>query len=171
MYRAELNYTLDDMRRFEKLHQLFRSRALYIVLQVVMIVGIVLVIGAGGLLLYFRAWDGEMLRYYVFLLVLFVLYFVLRELRVRTSLKSLSAQGTIVVTADDSGLHAAAKTMHSDFAYAGFCDVVHYKDSYYLYLDKRKAQIIPERCFVEGDPAAFGVFLEQKTGLKIKEIK
>ncbi len=171
MYRAELNYTLDDMRRFEKLHQLFRSRALTIVLRVVMIIGIVLVVVSGGMLLYFRALDGEMLRYYAILLVIAAMYFVLREIRVRASLKSLTAQGTIVVTADDGGLHAEAKTMHSDYDYATFCDIVHSKGTYYLYINKRQAQIIPERCITEGNPAAFGAFLEEKTGLKLKEIK
>ena len=37
MYRAELNYTLKDIRRFEKVHQMLRSKVLTIVMQVVLI--------------------------------------------------------------------------------------------------------------------------------------
>ena len=33
------------------------------------------------------------------------------------------------------------------------------------------AIVIPERCFIQGDPAAFGAFLAEKTGLEVKEIK
>lgn len=171
MFRAELNYNLRDIRQFEKVHQLFRSKALYIAAKVLMVIAAVMVLGAGAALLYFRAFDAEMIRMYLFLLVLFVLWFVVREIRVRASLKSLMAQGCISLTAGEDGMRAEAKTISSSFAYSGLCDLVHSGDTYYLYLDKRKAQIIPERCFVEGDPAAFGAFLEEKTGLKIKEIK
>ena len=171
MYRAELNYTLDDMRRFEKLHQLFRTRALMIVLRVVMIIGIVLVVVSSGVLLYYGALDGELLRYYAILLAIAAMYFVLREIRVRASLKTFESQGTIVIAADDSGVRADAVSVHSDFGYDAFCDIVHSRGTYYLYINKRQAQIIPERCITEGDPASFGAFLEEKTGLKIKEIK
>ncbi len=170
-YRVELRYTLRDMRQFEKVHQKFRSRAGYLAAKILMIIGAVMVLGAGAALLYYRAFDAQMIRMYLFLLVLFVLWFVMRELRVRASLKSLMAQGCISLTAGEDGMRAEAKTISSSFAYSGLCDLVHSGDTYYLYLDKRKAQIIPERCFVEGDPASFGAFLEEKTGLKIKEIK
>ena len=72
---------------------------------------------------------------------------------------------------DERGLHAAAVTLSTDFGYDAYCDLVHYRDTYYLYIDKRKAQIIPERCFTQGEPAAFGPFMADKTGLQVKEIK
>ena len=71
---------------------------------------------------------------------------------------------------DERGLHAAAATISTDFGYDAYCDLVHYRDTYYLYIDKRKAQIVPERCFTQGDPAAFGSFMAEKTGLTVKEI-
>ena len=71
---------------------------------------------------------------------------------------------------DDDAMHANAAALSSDYSYRAFQDIVHFKQSYYLYIDKRKAMIVPERCFTEGDPAAFGAFIGQKTGLKIRNI-
>ncbi len=170
-FRAELNYVLKDMWQFEKVHQLLRSKTAYYAARILLIVATVMVLGAGAVLVYYRAFDAQMIMMYLFLLILYALWFVVRELRVRAALRSLMAQGCITVTTGDDGMHAEAKSIASSFGYNGYCDLVHSGDTYYLYFDKRKAQIIPERCFVEGDPAAFGAFLEEKTGLKVKEIK
>ncbi|MCR5663993.1 MAG: YcxB family protein [Oscillospiraceae bacterium] len=170
-FRAELDYTLQDMRQFEKLHQLVRSRAFYIISKLVMALGVILMLVSGGLLLYYGAFNGELLFYYLLVLVVLILYFALREIRARAALKVISAQGTVALTANEENVRAEAKGLSTVVEYTGYTELVHYKDAYYLYVDKRKAQILPERCFTEGDPAAFGAFIERKTGLTIKEIK
>ena len=170
-YRAELNYTLKDMRQFEKIHQKLRSRAAFVAARILLIVATLMVVGAGAALLYYRAFDAEMIRLYLLLVVLYAFWLVMREIRVRAALKSLNAQGCITLTADEECMRAEAEALSTAIGYDGFCDLVHSGDTYYFYIDKRKAQILPERCFTEGDPAAFGAFIEQKTGLKIKEIK
>lgn len=55
--------------------------------------------------------------------------------------------------------------------YAGITDVYHNGNCFFLILPFRVGMILPERCFTQGDPAAFGAFLAEKTGLEIKEIK
>ena len=170
-FRAELSYTRRDMRQFGKVHQKLRSRIGYAVTRILLIVATVMVLAAGAVLVYYRAFDGQMILIYLLLFGLYVLWLITGELRVRSALKSLIAQGSITVTADEEGMHAEAKSIHSSFAYTAYCELVHSGDTFYLYFDKRRAQIIPERCFTEGDPAAFGAFIEQKTGLKLKEIK
>ena len=56
------------------------------------------------------------------------------------------------------------------FPYVSFTELYRFRRSYYLFVDKNKPVILPERCFVEGDPAAFGAFLAEKTGLEVKEM-
>ena len=51
-------------------------------------------------------------------------------------------------------------------------------EAYYLLLEakvngkteEKVSYILPVRCFIEGDPAAFGAFIFEKTGLECKEI-
>ncbi len=170
-YRAEMNYTLKDMRQFEKVHQKLRSKIAFYAARILLIVATLMVLAAGAVLLVFRAFDGEMIRIYVLLVVMYALWFAARELRVRTALKNLMSKGCVTLRADEEGIHIEMPTIASSVAYASYRDLVHSGETYYLYIDKRQANILPERCFTEGDPAAFGKFIEEKTGLKVKEIK
>ena len=171
MFRMELAFTLKDMRQFQAVHQRYRNRVLFVVLRVTLVLAALALLVSSGLLIYFRVFDAELLKYYLILLLIIPLYYALMQLNFRTMLKSARSHGTIILSFDDAGCHEKSEAITAEYAYPSFCDLVHYKDTYYLYIDKLKAQILPERCFTEGDPAAFGAFIEQKTGLKIKEIK
>ena len=61
--------------------------------------------------------------------------------------------------------------MDGKFAYSAFKELYHSEGAYYMYIDKAHAAVLPERCFTQGDPAAFGPFIAEKTGLEVKEIK
>ena len=169
-FRAELAYTLRDLRQFDKVYQKLRHKAVYTVTWAVLIIGIVMVLGAGAALLALRAFDRGTGLLYLVVFLLLALCVLSREVRVRASLKSLMAQGTLTLTADEDGVHTAAGSVSSSFGYDSFCDLVHSGETYYLCLDRRKTLILPVRCFVEGDPGRFGSFMEQKTGLTVKEI-
>lgn len=171
LYRAELDYSLKDMRQFDKLHQRFRIRWAYIVRRIEFFIALLMLAGAGGLLLWYRVTNTVILRVYGAVVIFFALWFALNEFRLFSALKTIRAHGVIMLTADDSCIHTEAENLTTQISYQGICDIVHCKETFYLYIDKRNAQILPERCFTEGDPAAFGAFIEQKTGLKIKEFK
>lgn len=169
-FRAELDYTLKDVRQYWKVHQLFRGKALYYISWILIAAVAVLVISVGAILIVNRLFHSELVWYYVLMLAFMGFYCVFREVRVRGTLKSLTAQGVITLTADDAGMHAKADALSSDYSYQAFQDIARYKGACYLYIDKRKAMIVPDRCFTRGDPAAFGAFMEEKTGLKIRDI-
>lgn len=67
------------------------------------------------------------------------------------------------------------------YGYGEISEVLHSDAnlSYYLFLEhedgelgrQRFSFIFPERCFTQGEPAAFGPFMADKTGLQVKEIK
>lgn len=54
--------------------------------------------------------------------------------------------------------------------YSGIARVIHYKGYYFLFLDKRRAHILPERAFVVGDVRDFPAFIEDRTGKRIEYI-
>ena len=168
-FRAELNYTKQDMKQFDKVHQMLRYGVWYSICNLLLVLGCIAVLGSAVLSLAIGTWHEEW-YYFLFVVLMLALLIVMKAVRVNASYKSANAQGIVTLTVDERGLHAAAVTLSTDFGYDAYCDLVHYRDTYYLYIDKRKAQIIPERCFTQGDPAAFGSFMSGKTGLTVKEI-
>jgi hypothetical protein len=72
---------------------------------------------------------------------------------------------------DDDAVQQKLNDMDGKFAYSAFKELYHSGAAYYLYIDKAHAIVLPERCFTKGDPAAFGRFIAEKTGLEVKEIK
>ena len=55
--------------------------------------------------------------------------------------------------------------------YEDVTGLFHSGDAWFVTLDNSRGYIFTQRGFVEGDSAAFGAFLEEKTGLEMKEIK
>lgn len=72
---------------------------------------------------------------------------------------------------EDGGVRYEVDLNQSVISYDVFTGIYHWRETYFLFIDKTVAYILPERGLVEGDLASFGAFLEQKTGLKIKELK
>ncbi|MBR6951501.1 MAG: YcxB family protein [Oscillospiraceae bacterium] len=169
-FQAEMDYTVKDIRQYWKVHQLYRGKVLYYVSWLLIAVVLVLVITLGAMMLLRRIFSGDLALYYLIMLIVLAAYFVVREVRIRMVRRSLTAQGVVRLTADDQGLHARADTLSSDYSYQAFQDIVRYKEAYYLYIDKRKAMIVPDHCFTEGNADAFGPFLEQKTGISLRNI-
>ena len=169
-FMAKMDYTLKDIRQYWKVHQLFRGKALYFISWILVAAVLVVVVSLGVLLVMNRIFSGDLIWYYVIILAMLAAYWAVREIRVRTNLKTLTGQGIITLTAEEEGLHAQADALSSDYSYQAFQDIARYNGAYYLYIDKGHAFILPESCFTQGDPAAFGSFIAEKTGLEVKEL-
>ena len=68
----------------------------------------------------------------------------------------------------DDAFESIQEHVYQRIEYAAIISIYHGKGCYF-FMSKFINVILPERCFVEGDPAAFGAFLEEKTGLKVKK--
>ena len=169
-FQAKLDYKLKDIRQYWKVHQLFRGKALYYISWILIAVVLVVVVSLGAILLVNRIFRGDLVWYYVIMLAALAVYWAVREMRVRRNLKMLTSQGIITLTAEEDAIHAKADALSSDYSYQAFQDIVRFKGAYYLYIDKRRAMIVPDHFFTEGEPAAFGAFVEKKTGLKMRDI-
>ncbi len=71
---------------------------------------------------------------------------------------------------DEKEMQSRGKNELFSYQYACVKGVYHARDVYYVGLEGKRLIRIPERSFVEGDPAAFGAFLAAKTGLEVKEL-
>ena len=54
--------------------------------------------------------------------------------------------------------------------YHAFERLYHYRDRYFLFVDKLHAYILPKDRFVVGDSADFRAFIEAKTGKTVEYI-
>lgn len=54
--------------------------------------------------------------------------------------------------------------------YHAFERLYHYRDRYFLFVDKLHAYILPEDRFVVGDSVDFRAFIEAKTGKTVEYI-
>ena len=103
---------------------------------------------------------------------LFLLYYIFlpRILGLRWE-KERRYKGMIRACFDDNGITSDTELDHAVSSYQCFTKLFHWRETYFMFSGKNSAWILPERGLVEGDLASFGAFLEQKTGLKIKELK
>jgi len=72
---------------------------------------------------------------------------------------------------DDKGDWTQTEHMQGIYTWYAFGELVHSGRRYYLYVEKDRAIVLPERSFTRGDPAAFGPYIAEKTGLQMKDIK
>ncbi len=170
-FRAELSYTRRDMRQYDKAYKMLRNRFLTQAMNVLLTALVFIVTGGIVLLLVLDRLDGELAKYALIFFALIVLWVALNEFRFFETSRALNRQGPAVLSVDDGGVRVVMGGVRSEYEFDAFTDIARDRDAYYLYISKASAVMIPERCFTVGDPAAFGAYIEQKTGLKLKEIK
>jgi hypothetical protein len=114
-------------------------------------------------------WENKkvMIPYCIYMVLLIALPFANRFM-VDRMYKASSAYLKAEYCFGDSGVRTGRDRV---YLYTAFCDFCRSAGTFYLYIDPGHAMILPEGSFAEGDPAAFGAFITEKTGLTLKEIK
>ena len=118
---------------------------------------------------------GSLLSVVILALIAFMIYskvtrkknYAVRMTKNRESFPLLSAE----ICTEDGGLRLEGSKYHAFLRYSWIKRITHGLGIYLLWHSRTQFVTLPERCFTEGDPAAFGSFIEEKTGLKLKEIK
>ena len=73
-----------------------------------------------------------------------------------------------VITLDDAGIRAESKAAQAAYQYAAVEAIYRWRGAYVLYVDKIHIIPLPTADFIEGDPAEFGEYLSEKTGLPVQ---
>ena len=170
-YTVYCEFDRKDIIQYESLIKRLRFRTFYLVMHIV--VAVVLT-GLLALTLYLavqQTLSGEILIRVLLLFLLVGFWFLTRENRIRMALAGHKKTGSFTIGFTQEHVTIGTEEKKEAFPYDQFTELCRFRGSYYLFVDKNKPFILPERCFVEGDPAAFGAFLAEKTGLEIKEIK
>ena len=119
-----------------------------------------------------RLWGNReiMLPYGIFIALLIALPFVNRWMITRL----YKANGSMLSAEylfGESGVRTGTGEATSIYTWPAFRELYHSKGVYYLFIDTNHAMILPERSFTQGEPAAFGPWIAEKTGKEMKEIK
>ena len=80
--------------------------------------------------------------------------------------EKLSHDVTVVV--DDTGIRIQSAQANSAYRFEAIESIYRWREAWYFYVDAMHAQMLPFRCFTEGDPALFGDYLSEKTGLPVQ---
>ena len=171
-FEAKTELDKKDFLAFYRLNQKAHARVAYILGRVLGVAVIVLLIVLAAATVVYRLWDDMkvMRPFGVFVLLLIVKPLVDRYL-ISQAYKANSSALKGVYRFGDDELQHEQNEMSGKYAYSAFKELYHSSSAYYIYIDKAHAIVLPERCFTQGDPAAFGAFLAEKTGLEVKEIK
>ena len=90
-FRLEIDYTREDIRRFNRAHKRLRYRVLYIVLDVLVLLTLAAALAAFVLAAGWRGWNAALTRYAVILLVMTALWVYMNLSRNTAALRSLNA--------------------------------------------------------------------------------
>ena len=172
-FQANLQYTVEDMLSYARFHRRTHQKVMLVVRPLLLLV----LVGEAAFLLMLafrqKRVDDYDLVFAIFLVAFAVFYCFVDRIRARATVKVHNKTfGETVLTFDEEGALAQSVNTQSQYRYPAFSELFYSRkyETYYLYLNKRQAVVVPERCFVEGDPAAFGAFIAEKTGLEVKEI-
>lgn len=171
-FEVKTDLTKQDFEAYYQLNQKVHAPAAFMVNKYGGIAGVILAVVLTIVILAYRLWTSKsvMIPYCIFMVLLIALPFVNRWLLNRmyeASRSSLKAEYRF----GDSGVESTTETSKNVYTWFAFCELYHSGAYYYLYVDKAHAIVLPERSFTQGEPAAFGPFIAEKTGLEVKEIK
>ena len=175
-FEVKTELTKQDFNALLTLSKKKASRFVRILTISLKVLAILLGVGLVAEIIVLRVWDnGPLVRrvglYLILLLIWLVLWPLFQRILAGKMLETNSKQlnGTFLFTEDE--IQESMEHMSGNYAYTSFWKIFHSQGIYFLYIDKGHVFILPERCFTQGDPAAFGSFIAEKTGLEVKEIK
>lgn len=71
----------------------------------------------------------------------------------------------------DTGVHTSNNLSESTIKYDAIVRIVESDGYFYLYMQKRLIFSLSKANFIQGNPAEFGAFIREKTGLEIKRVR
>ena len=170
-FEVKTELSKEDFNAYYWLNQKVHARFAYILGRVFGIAAVVLLIVLVGTIAVYRLWDDlEVIRPFGIFVLLLIVWPLVNRYLVSQAYKANSSALKGVYRFGDDELQHEQNEMSGKFAYSAFKELYHSGSAYYIYIDKAHAIVLPERCFTQGDPAAFGRFMAEKTGLTVKEI-
>ena len=84
---------------------------------------------------------------------------------------AIEGSGVTTVTLGEEKIHDKDEKMEGVYPYSSIIGAYHYQERYFLFIDKRRALILPERGLTQGDMGSLRSFLEDKIGKTVVELR
>ncbi len=170
-FEVKTELSKEDFRAYYRLNNKVHARIAFLFGKGGTILAVIMAVVLTILMAAFRLWKTDALLPYVLYLVFLIAWPLVNRFTMTQMYKANSSGIKGEYLFGDEEVQQKLNDMDGKFAYSAFKELYHSKGAYYLYIDKAHAIVLPERCFTQGDPAAFGSFIAGKTGLEVKEIK
>lgn len=171
MFEFQYTYTLEDMNALSRVSAKTYRRKKVMILRTVLAVMSIAYLGMGALILS----SGSMVSGLVMTAagVLFALLCLFYHQGTAWNTKRLMMEGeaSSTVTLEEECIHGKGEKGEGSYPYSAVIGAYHYKERYFLFMDKRHAVLLPERALTRGDPAALKPWLEVKLGKEIVELR
>ena len=170
-FAMHVEYEKSDFLAFARAHNRVKNKVNRI-LQIVLTVLCGLL--AVAMLLFWRSFgylSTQMIVLLVLMPILATEMLWLPRILVLSMVKTYRKIGSIDISFDENEVRLQRSVESTVYQYGAFDSLYHGQEAFYLYLNRQQALVIPERCFIQGDPDDFGRFMAEKTGLPLKEIK
>lgn len=171
-YTANVELTYDDFLRWIKVHSKTSRRKLNIISRVFSIIATVVMTAGVVILAWLDAIDTQMIIMIAIFIICFVFLMFRDRFTAKISQKSFTKNlGTLFYTINDEGIFVKTLKTEEKYYYSGVTSVFTDGEIYYILLDKDHAMLLPKRSFTAGDPDCFALYLAERTGLEITNIK
>lgn len=169
-YTIYCQFDRKDLTQYMSFARRLRYQKLYTALYVVVVTVLAL---AALLMLYFGLRQNLTRDTVVRVVLLYALagfWFLSNEFRISLALKGHRKTGPFTVRFTEKQIVFETGEKRTESSYEGFTELYQFRGTYYLFISRTQPFILPSHCFTQGDPAAFGAFLAEKTGLEVKEL-
>lgn len=171
-YQAKCKPTYQDFVVLNQVQQRTYHRALNLFLKVLLLICSILLIFSCIMMMVLVRFEVQWLVYLLVgvffgVLALFLPYFSAFSSK---KISSLALEDT-VITFGEERIEAENRAISSQYPYTTVIAIYHKKGRYFLRMGPRQMLILPETSFVEGDPAHFAAFIEERCGQPIQYLK
>lgn len=170
MFQFQYDYTLEDMNALSRVTaKTYRRKKVLIYRTVLALMGVAY-LGMGVLLLSGGSMAPGLILLAAGVLFAAICIFYHQGTAWRTKRMMVEGEGGFIVTLEEESVHGKSEKGESSYPYSAVVGVFHYKERYFLFLDKRHAVLLPEWALVRGDSVTLRAFLTEKLGQEIKEL-
>ncbi len=171
MYQFRVDaYTLEDYEALSRLSMKTIRRVPLLIRRMIYVLFALSYLALGGFGIWRQRWafGAFFVAGGIFFTVLAVFWHPLTARRLRK--QRIKGVGTLTMELDENGIRDFHQMGEGLTLYSAITDAFHYRERYFLTLEKRQALLLPEQALIQGDAASLRAFLEAKLGKKIKEI-
>lgn len=170
MFQFQYDYTLEDMNALSRVSAKTYRRKKALVYRTIMTLLGIAYLALGIYALAHRSWIMGTIFFAAGAFFGAAAVFYHQGTAWRSRRMMVEGEGVFTVDLEEDSIRGKSAKGEGSYLYSAVIGAYHYKERYFLFLDKRYALLLPERGLTQGDPAELKEFLSEKLGKEVKEL-